>query len=75
MSMEQVKGREDGVTILLEKVAGVDTCRKDIQATSPEALINGLGILVITSARMMGVDEQTLMAVLAARLFGQGQTG
>lgn len=66
--------REDAVMILLEKVAGEETCQKDISASSPDALVNGLGMLIIVSARMIGIPEQDLMSILAARLFGCAET-
>ena len=65
------ESRNDAVTILLEKVAGEDTCQKDITASSPEALINGLALLIVIGARMLAIPETTLLSILAAQLFGQ----
>ena len=67
--------RDDAVTILLEKVAGADTFQKDITASSPAALVNGLAVLIVVSARMIGVSEERLFSILAAQLFGSEAAG
>lgn len=68
-SMEE--RRMDGVKILLEKRPGADNFSREIEATSPEALLNGLCMMIVLCARLTGLHEKELLAVIAAQLFAE----
>lgn len=56
------------VTITLEKKAGSETFRRDINASSASAAVNGLAVLVRECAAVLGMTEVELLAVMATVL-------
>ena len=57
------------VRITLEKLPGMDTFRREISASSTEALVNGLAALLIASAGMLEVPVSRVFVKLAKVLF------
>lgn len=53
------------VTITLEKKKGSDTFRRKIEASSASAALNGLAVLLKEYARVVGVSEIQVLALLA----------
>lgn len=56
---------EAEVTITLEKKKGSDTFRRKIEASSASAALNGLAVLLKEYARVVGVSEIQVLALLA----------
>lgn len=56
---------EAEVTITLEKEKGSDTFRRKIEASSASAALNGLAVLLKEYARVVGVSEIQVLALLA----------
>lgn len=56
---------EAEVTITLEKKKGSDTFRRKIEASSASAALNGLAVLLTEYARVVGVSEIQVLALLA----------
>ena len=56
---------EAEVTITLEKKKGSDTFRRKIEASSASAALNGLAVLLKEYARVEGVSEIQVLALLA----------
>ena len=59
---------EAEVTITLEKKRGSETFRREIKASSAPAALNGIAVLLREYARMVGVSELKVLALLATVL-------
>ena len=66
---EEIHRTDDAVRIRLEKVAGSDGFSREVEASSPLALIKGLAVLMLECAGMMNMPVSRLYAVLATVLF------
>ena len=60
---------QDAVRIRLEKTAGSDGFSREVEASSPLALVKGLAVLMLECAGMMNMPVSRLYAVLATVLF------
>ena len=59
---------EAEVTITLEKKPGSETFRREIQASSASAALNGLAVLVREYAKVVGVNPVEVLELLATVL-------
>ena len=59
---------EAEVTITLEKKKGSETFRRKIEASSAAAALNGLAVLLREYAKLVGVNEIEVLALLATVL-------
>ena len=59
---------EAEVTITLEKKKGSETFRRKIKASSAAAALNGLAVLLREYAKLVGVNEIEVLALLATVL-------
>lgn len=57
---------EAEVFISLEKVRGSETFRRELKASSAPAALNGLAVLIREYAKMVGMRQTEVLAVLAA---------
>lgn len=71
----QVRGVEDAVDISLIKEAGATSCKRHFTASSPEAAINALGILVADVADILEMPVGHILSVLATVLIGSAGSG
>ena len=69
----QERGIEDRVDISLIKQSGSNTCKRHIDASSPAAAINAIGMLILDLARDLQVPPVHIMSVLSAVLLGPGK--
>lgn len=70
MKQMQDRGIEDRVNISLVKEAGSCACKRHLDASSPSAAINALGVLVLDLARDLGVPVVHVMSILAVITMG-----
>lgn len=62
------EGVEAKVTITLEKLPGSETFKRNIEASSPSAAVNGVAVLIRELATAMGVPVTTALSLLAVAL-------
>lgn len=67
------RGIEDWVHIHLEKEAGSWSCKRELNAGSPAAAINALGLLIMDLAKDLEVPVVHVMSILAVVLMGPGE--
>ena len=66
----QDRGIEDQAEINLVKKAGSNSCSRHMNASSPAAAINGLGVLILDLARDLQVPAAHIMSILAVIIMG-----
>ena len=71
----QDQGIQDEVQIELVKEAGTSQFRRTIIASSPHAAVNGLAILILETAKILGVDLQRMLSILAVLLLAPRAKG
>lgn len=69
----QDRGIEDRVNISLVKEAGSYSCKRHLDASSPAAAINALGVLVLDLARDLQVPAVHIMSILAVIIMGPAE--
>ena len=69
----QDRGVEDRVNINLVKEAGSYSCERHLDASSPAAAINALGVLILDLARDLQVPAVHIMSVLAVIIMGPSE--
>ncbi|MBQ8851244.1 MAG: hypothetical protein IJZ66_02210, partial [Oscillibacter sp.] len=58
----------DEVHIRLDKLAGEEKCHRDIQANSTDALLMGLVVLVMETAKLLNVSVERVLCILTATM-------
>lgn len=58
----------DEVHIRLDKLAGQENCERTIQANGTDALLMGLVVLVLESAKLLGVSVERVLCILTATM-------
>ena len=71
----QERGLEDQVDISLIKQAGSNACKRHINASSPAAAINALGMLILDLARDLQVPAVHILSILSVVLLGPTKEG
>lgn len=66
----QDRGIEDRVNISLVKEAGSYSCKRHLDASSPAAAINALGMLILDLAKDLQVPAVHIMSILAVIIMG-----
>lgn len=69
----QDRGIEDRVNISLVKEAGSYSCKRQLDASSPAAAINALGVLILDMARELHMPPVHIMSILAVIIMGPGE--
>lgn len=69
----QDRGIEDRVSINLVKEAGSCSCKRHLDASSPAAAINALGVLILDLARDLQVPAVHIMSILAVIIMGPSE--
>lgn len=68
----ELERKEDEVLIHLEKRPGSEQCRREIRASSPRAVVNGLALLVRWTAKLLEMREAEVLALVTVELVGDG---
>jgi len=58
----------DQVSISLEKEAGQTSFRRSIEASSPQAVLNGMAILTVEVAKLLNVSVAKMISLLTVIL-------
>lgn len=66
----QDRGIEDRVDISLVKEVGSYSCKRHLDASSPAAAINALGVLILDLARDLQVPVVHIMSILTVIIMG-----
>ena len=66
----QDRGIEDQVDISLIKQTGSNACKRHLNASSPAAAINAIGMLILDLARDLQVPAVHILSILSVVLLG-----